>query len=180
MKVLLVRGWAAWAAWAAALWIVLATGCGGVGIGGTGTGAAFPAFAASPAPVCGSDFADRLDCPTPSGVQGPAPAGTPVVRFVDATGTLVLEVDGNDVHLDASCLHLHFDGSYGTRSGAAPAFFGVSMVDSVESLAALAVQKADPSGLSIELRDADGQVVIGSTTLQRAAATLPMPQPCGG
>jgi len=177
MRALLGRGRLAWAA---ALWIALATGCGGVGIGGTGTGAAFPAFEASPAPVCGSDFADRLDCPVPGGVQGPAPAGTPVVRFVDAAGALVLEFDGNDVHLDASCLHLHFDGSYGTRSGAAPAFFGVYVIDGAENLAALALQKADPSGVSIELRDIGGQVIIGSTTLQRAAVALPPPQPCGG
>ena len=177
MRVLLVRGWPAWVA---ALWLALATGCGGVGIGGTGTGAAFPAFEASPAPVCGSDFADRLDCPAPSGVQGPAPVGTPVVRFVDAAGVLVLEFDGNDVRLDASCLRLHFDGSYGTRGAAAPAFFGVSVIDNAETLAALALQKADPSGLSIELRDIGGQVIIGSTTLQRAPATLPTPQPCGG
>lgn len=178
MRVLLGRGW--WPAWAAALWIVLATSCGGVGIGGTGTGAALPAFEASPAPVCGSDFADRLDCPTPSGVQGPAPVGTRVVRFVDAAGVLVLEIEGNDVRFDASCLRLHFDGSYGTRSGAAPAFFGAYVIDGSESLAALAVQKADSSGLAIELRDIGGQVIIGSTTLQRVAATLPTPQPCGG
>lgn len=178
MSGLLGRGWGAWAA---ALWIAIAAGCGGVGIGGTGTGAAaLPAFEASPAPVCGSDFADRLDCPAPNGVQGPSPTGTPVVRFVDASGVLVLEIDGNDVRLDVSCLHLHFDGSYGTRSAAAPAFFGVYVIDGAESLAALAVQKADPSGLSIELRDIGGQLIIGSTTLQRAGATLPTPQPCGG
>jgi hypothetical protein len=171
----------AWPVWAAALWIALEAGCGGVGIGGTGTGAAaFPAFEASPAPVCGSDFADRLDCPAPNGVQGPSPAGTPVVRFVDAAGVLVLEIDGNDVHLDASCLRLQFDGSYGTRSAAAAAFFGVYVIDGTESPAALTVQKADPSGLSIELRDIGGQVIIGPTTLQRVGATLPAPQPCGG
>jgi len=178
MSVLLGRRWPAWVA---ALWIAFAPGCGGVGIGGTGTGAAaFVAFEASPAPVCGGDFADRLDCPAPNGVQGPSPAGTPVIRFVDASGVLVLEIDGNDVHLDAACLRLQFDGSYGTRSAAAAAFFGVYVIDGTESLAALAVQKADPSGVSIELRDVGGQVIIGSTTLQRAAATLPTPQPCGG
>jgi len=178
MSVLLGR-W--WPAWAAALWIMLAPGCGGAGIGGTGTGAAaFPAFLASPAPVCGSDFAERLDCAAPSGAQSPAPAGTPGVRFVDAAGNLVLEFDGNDVRLDASCLQLRFAGTYGARSGAAPAFFGIYAIDGAETLAALSVQKADPSGLSIELRDIGGQVIIGSTTLQRAAATLPTPQPCGG
>ena len=177
MRVLLGRGWPAWVA---ALWIALAAGCGGVGIGGTGTGAAaFPAFLASPALVCGSDFANRLDCPAPTGAQGPSSAGTPAVRFVDATGNLVLEFDGNDVRLDAPCLHLQFDGSYGTRNGAAPAFFGVYVIDGVENLAALALQKADPGGLSIELRDIGGRVIIASTTLQRAAL-LPTPQPCGG
>ena len=168
-----------WPAWAAALWIALAAGCGGVGIGGTGTGAALPAFEATPASVCGSEFADRLDCPAPTGVQGPAPAGTPIVRFVDATGALVLEIAGNDARLDASCLRLHFEGSYGTRPAGAAAFFGVYEIDGAESLASLVVQKADPSGLTIELRDFGSQVIIGSVTLQRASGALPTPGPCG-
>jgi len=167
-----------WPAWVAALWIALAAGCGGVGIGGTGTGSALPAFEAIPASVCGSEFAERLDCPAPTGAQGPAAAGTPIVRFADATGALVLEIEGNDARLDASCLRLHFDGSYGTRSAAAPAFFGVYEVDGVENLASLAVQGADPSGLTIELRDFGGQVIVGAATLQRTSGTPP-PAPCG-
>ena len=168
--------------WAAVLSIALASGC-GVGIGGTGTGAAvFPAFQASPAAVCAGDFADRLDCPAPTGAQAPLPAGTSSVRFVDAAGQLVLEVDGNDARLDASCLQLHFDGSYGTRADGATAFFGTHVIDGndAETLSSLIVRKADPSGLSIELRDIGDQVVIASVTLQRAGATLPTPGPCGG
>lgn len=170
------------AAWTAALCVViaaaLATGC-GVGIGGTGTGAV-AVFQASPASVCGSDFADQLDCPATTGVQTPSPAGTPIVRFVDATGLLVLEIEGNDARLDGACQKLHFDGLYGTRSAGAPGFFGVYTVESVaaESFAVLIVAKAGGGGLTIELRDVSGQVIIGSVTLQRAGATLPAPGPC--
>ncbi len=168
--------WAA--ALGAAIAIAQAAGC-GVGLGGTGTGAA-AVFQASPASVCGSDFAGQLDCPAPTGAQTPSPAGTPIVRFVDASGLLVLEIEGNDARLDGACQKLHFDGSYGTRSAAAPGFFGVYTVEGIaaEGFAALSVAEAGAGGLTIELRDAAGQVLIGLATLQRASGTLPAPGPC--
>jgi hypothetical protein len=47
-----------------------------------------------------------------------------------------------------------------------------------ESFAALTVAKANAGGVTIELRDVSGQVIIGSATLQRAGAALPAPGPC--
>ena len=58
-------------AWLACAWMLgalLVAGC-GPGVGGTGTGdAAFAAFGASAAPVCGGTVAAALSCPS-------APAG---------------------------------------------------------------------------------------------------------
>lgn len=176
-------GWLAGAV--AAIGIALAAGGCGPGIGGTGTGAsaaALVAFQASPASVCSSSFADRLDC-TPPGTTNPAPAaGTSVVRFVDASRNLVLEINGNDARLAAGCERLSFDGTFATRAGAAlPAFVGSYRPDggSFDVFAVLTVQRADPTGLTIELSDIDGKRIVAVTTVQRIGAALPPPPgPC--
>lgn len=162
---------------------LVATGC-GPGIGGTGTGAtagALVAFRATPSPVCSSAFADRLEC-APPGTMNPTPAaGTASVRFVDATGNVVLELAGNDARLDAACQQLRFDGTFGSSAGSgAPAFFGVvaSQASGAEVFASLSVQRAEPSGLTIDLRDVDGRVVVAPTTLERAPAVTAPPAPC--
>lgn len=160
--------------------VSIVVGC-GPGIGGTGTGsAALVAFQASPSPVCDSTFADRLDCPgAPTGPA--AAAGTAAVRFADASSNLVLEIDGNDARLAAGCQRLHFVGTFAIRAGAvAPAFVGSYRPDgsSDEVLAVLTVQRVDPAGLTIELRDIDGRLIVPTATLLPIGGALPAPGSC--
>jgi len=125
-------------------------GC-GPGLGGTGTGAAaFAAFGASAAPVCGGVVAGALACP--SAPAGPPPSGTLPVQFADVAGQVVLEVNGNFAQLDDSCLKLHFSGEFGTAAGGAQ--------------------------LTTELHDVQGLAVVGPVLLRRVTVPLPAPNPC--
>jgi len=161
--------------------MLLCAGC-GPGVGGTGTGAAaFVAFEASAASVCAGAFAAELACPPPPGAAGPVAAGTQPVRFVDAAGQITFEVDGNTATLDAVCLRLRFSGEFGIGAGNLQGFFGSYQLDGtgVDVLAALSAAVASGGGaLAIELRDAEGRVVIGPVLLQRATAAPPAPSPC--
>lgn len=159
---------------------LLLAGC-GPGVGGTGTGdAAFAAFGASAAPVCGGSVAAELSCPSAPAVPVP-PGGTLPVQFVDAAGQVVLELNGNLAQLDASCLHLHFNGEFGTGTGGLQGFFGSYEIDGngVDVLAALStVPLVGGGALTIELRDVDAAAVVGPVLLRRAIGPLPAPGAC--
>ena len=154
-------------------------GC-GPGLGGTGTGAAaFAAFGASAAPVCGGVVAGALACP--SAPAGPPPSGTLPVQFADVAGQVVLEVNGNFAQLDDSCLKLHFSGEFGTAAGGAQGFFGGYEIDNngLDVIAALSVVPASGGGaLTTELHDVQGLAVVGPVLLRRVTVPLPAPNPC--
>jgi hypothetical protein len=153
-------------------------GC-GPGLGGTGTGAAaFDAFGASPAPVCGGAVAGALSC---SSAPAGQPSGTLPVWFSDAAGQVVLELNGNLARLDASCLKLSFSGEFGTTAGGAQGFFGSYEVDS-DGHDVLAVLSTVPTGgggaLTVELQDVDARVAVGPVLLRRSTVPLLAPNPC--
>jgi len=100
------------------------------------------------------------------------------VQFVDASGRVTLDLDGNAATLLSSCLKLRFDGEFG-RAAAGDAFFGTVHVDasSADALAALTVAPA-PGGLTIELNGADGSAELGPVVLHRATTPVAAPGSC--
>jgi hypothetical protein len=156
-------------------------GC-GPGVGGTGTGgAALTAFGATAASVCSSAVALELGCaqaPAPSSGVGSS-AGTLPVQLVDAAGRVTLDVSGNSATLASSCLQLRFDGDFG-RGAAGEGFFGSFRVagGTVDVIASLAAAPAPGGGLTVELRDLDGNVVLAPVVLHRATVRLPSPNAC--
>lgn len=163
----------------AASLVLMTAGC-GPGVGGTGTGEGLTAFQATAAPVCDSAFADSLAC-GPAVPTAPAD-GTRAVSYVDATGQLVLRIDGNRASFGALCLRLQFSGDFGLAPGNAAGFFGTYQLDAsaAQSFAGLLVQRADSGGgdLRIELRDIDGRTLVAPVILQAAPTPLPTPAPC--
>lgn len=166
----------------ASVWMLgtlLFAGC-GPGVGGTGTGdAAFAAFGASSASVCGGVVAAVLSCSSAPAVPPPA-TGTLPVQFADAAGQVVLELDGNLARLDDSCLKLHFSGEFGTAAGGAQGFFGSYEIDGngLDVLAALSAAPAAAGALTIGLKDVEGQAVVGPMLLQRVTGPALVPAPC--
>lgn len=173
----------AWFAGASIAAVLVLVGC-GPGVGGTGTGSgALTAFGATAASVCGSAFALELGC-----AQAPAPApssgtgssqGTMPVQFVDASGRVTLDLDGNAATLMSSCLKLRFDGEFG-HAAAGDAFFGTVHVEAAgaDALASLSAAPATGGGLTIELRDADGKTLLGPVVVRRAAIPVSAPSGC--
>jgi hypothetical protein len=159
---------------------LLLAGC-GPGVGGTGTGAAaFAAFGASAAPVCGGAVAAVLACPSAPAVSAPPGAGTSPVQFADAAAQIVLELNGNVARLDDSCLKLHFSGEFGTVAGGAQGFFGSFEIDAdgIDQLAALSTVPAAGGALTVELKRVDGSAAVGPVLLQRLSVPLAGPSPC--
>jgi hypothetical protein len=132
--------------------------------------------------VCGSAFALELGCaqapaPAPSGAIG-SPMGTLPVQFVDASGRVTLDLDGNAATLLSSCLKLRFDGDFG-HAASGDAFFGTVHFEASngEALASLIAAPAAGGGLTVELRDVDGKTLLGP---RRAAARgRPVSAPSG-
>ena len=158
-------------------------GC-GPGVGGTGTGSgALTAFGATAASVCGSAFALELGCaqapaPAPSSGMGSS-AGTAPLQFVDASGRVTLDLDGNAATLASSCLELRFDGEFG-HAATGDAFFGTVHVDmsTADTLASLIAAPAPGGGLTIELHDTGGNTLLGPVALHRATVPAPAPSGC--
>jgi hypothetical protein len=175
--------WKAWLVSAAIAASLSLAGC-GPGVGGTGTGgAALTAFGATAASVCGSAFALELGCaqapaPAPSGAIGSS-MGTLPVQFVDASGRITLDLDGNAATLLSSCLKLRFDGDF-SHAASGDAFFGTVHVDASngDALASLIAAPASGGGLTVELRDVDGKMLLGPVVLQRAVVPVPAPSGC--
>ena len=178
-----MKTWNTWLASALVAAMLSLAGC-GPGVGGTGTGSgALTAFGATAASVCGSTFAVQLGCaqapaPAPSSGMGSS-AGTVPVQFVDATGRVTLDLDGNAATLMSSCLRLRFDGEFG-RNATGEAFFGTVRLDAggVDALASLTAAPAPAGGLTIELRDADGMTVLGPVVVRRALIPVSTPSGC--
>ena len=172
-----------WRAALAGAWLLgalMLAGC-GPGVGGTGTGAAaFAAFGASAAPVCGGTIAAVLQCPSAPAVSAPPGAGTSSVQFADAAGQIVLELSGNVARLDDSCLKLHFSGEFGTVASGGQGFFGSYQIDAdgIDRLAALSTLPATGGALTIELKGVDGSATVGPVLLERLSVPLVAPSPC--
>ncbi|MEO8923270.1 MAG: hypothetical protein ABI330_10685, partial [Caldimonas sp.] len=79
-----------------------------------------------------------------------------------------------------SCLKLHFSGEFGTAAGGAPGFFGNYELDNngLDALAALSAVPAAGGALTIELKNVQGQAIVGPVLLRRAAVPLLAPNPC--
>jgi hypothetical protein len=173
--------WKAWLVSAAIVASLSLAGC-GPGVGGTGTGgAALTAFGATAASVCGSAFALELGCaqapaPAPSGAIGSS-MGTLPVQFVDASGRVTLDLNGNAATLLSSCLKLRFDGDFG-HAPSGDAFFGTVHVEAGDALASLIASPASGGGLTVELRDVDGKTLLGPVVLQRAVIPVSAPSGC--
>lgn len=165
------------------------TAC-GPGVGGTGTGESplpgLAAFGATSQPVCGAGFAAALNCPVGT-TANPTPAadGTASVRFIDAGqgASLVVEISGNAVRLDALCQGLHFSGDWGSTASSGSRFYGSYLLDGSlqrvnASFAVQAVPGSTTGELTATLRDADGRLVLGPLTLRPAPLPLPSPGKC--
>ena len=156
-------------------------GC-GPGVGGTGTGDSEPLlqfFSATATSVCGAPFATSLSCAgadaNPGSNPQPAAQGTAVTRFVDQANAanITVTIEANSIVLDARCLGIHFSGDWGIAAASDARFFGSYARDPTAqrtpgSLSVQATSKADQ--LSLTLRDADGRILLGPTTLQRVVA----------
>ena len=154
----------------------------GPGLGGTGTGDSEPLlqfFNATATSVCGAPFSTSLSCAgadaAPGSMPQPAAQGTAVTRFVDQpnAANITVTIEANSIVLDARCLGIHFAGDWGITAASDARFFGNYARDSAAvrtpgSLSVQATSKADQ--LSLTLRDADGRVLLGPTTLQRVVA----------
>ena len=164
------------------LWLAgCLAGC-GPGVGGTGTGDSAPLlqfFNAAIASVCSAPFAASLSCAGSIAVPGatpqPADQGTLVTRFVDQpnAANITVTIEANSIVLDARCLGIHFSGDWGIAAASDARFFGSYARDPTAqrtpgSLSVQATSKADQ--LSLTLRDADGRILLGPTTLQRVVA----------
>ena len=177
------KTWNTWLGSAATAALLSLAAC-GPGVGGTGTGgAALTAFGATAASVCGSAFALELGCaqapaPAPSGAIG-SPMGTLPLQFVDASGRVTLDLDGNAATLLSSCLKLRFDGDFG-HAASGEAFFGTVRFEASngDALASLVAAPAAGGGLTVELRDVGGKTLLGPVVLRRAVIPVSAPSGC--
>jgi hypothetical protein len=172
------KPWTTWIGSASIVALFSLAGC-GPGVGGTGTGAALTAFGASAAPVCSSAIAVELDCaqaPAASGMG--VNSGTLPIQFVDVAGQVTLDVNGNIGTLKSSCLRLQFGGEFG-NDATGDGFFGSYQIDAsgTDVLATVSTSPAT-GGLTVELRDLSGQVVVAPLLLHRAPVPLPAQGPC--
>jgi hypothetical protein len=162
----------AWLALALVL-AALAGGC-GPGVGGTGTGqgeGSLPYFGASAASVCSGELSALLDCPADT--SSPAAAlGTGEVFFTDREGTPTVSVrlQGNTVVVTAACAQWRFRGDWGLVGDQAARFFGTARDSSDAPQPAVLRVRPQGGGLSLELLDAQGHVLLGPIVVTRAAA----------
>ena len=161
--------------------LALLAGC-GPGVGGTGTGeSGLAAYGASAAPVCTSDFADLLACPS-------GPAAQPVTAIVYAAdvaegGTAsrhLARFEGASVELELRCERLRFSGTWGTAPGLGTRYYGELRDDAPGAparAASLVVERDAGEGLRLILLGDDGSIRAGPLVLTRVAAPTP-PAPC--
>jgi len=161
-----------------ALLAALVIGC-GPSTGGTGTGAAVVGlqyFQATPQAVCGATVSAAVGCNATS-----PNADRPPVYFASADASVVATIDDNDIVVDARCARLVFEGTWATSAARGTRFYGAILVGTpVTDLApaTAATQTAgDGTGLTLTLRDATDQLLLGPVALARVDA-LPSPPGC--
>lgn len=160
-----------WAGWLAAAMLALLAAC-GPGVGGSGTGedqTPAPPLGASLAPLCASELAPLLQCP--SGTTAPGAGGTDAVAFSGRIGgqDVALAVQGNQADLRVGCVLLRFRGQWGQVSGQAPRFYGYTDPDGQPAVATLELRPVG-NGLELTLRDASGGVIFGPQAVARGEA----------
>ncbi len=154
----------------------------GPGTGGTGTGrdADYLALAgASAAPVCASAWAQQsLACVSTGG----AGAGTAALQFSSGgpQPDYVLRFEGNAMQLLGGCPRLSFDGDWGLLPSGVSQFFGGYLQPSMvsEAAATLTVSAAEAGQLRVELRAADGRLLLGPLLVSRVSGAELQPKPC--
>jgi hypothetical protein len=150
---------------------MLISGC-GPGVIGTGTGqsATLEDFGATPAPLCESDLAPQLRCPSP---------GTQVTWFADSAtaARTSVRIEGNRAQLDASCANFQFSGEWGKVGGQGGRFFG-NAITATGSVPAVLVVTPTGSGLLVQLQTAQGAVLMGPLLLVSVPGQ-PAPAVCG-
>ncbi len=132
----------------------------GPGVGGSGTGAAeepLLQFGATAIAVCGNPLA-----PQPAAcVTGQA---TPYADSATQPRVTAQLLDGH-IELQAPCAGLKFSGDWAAVGSQSPRFYGSVTSASGTSLASLISAPAGEQGLRVELRDAQGALLLGPLTL---------------
>jgi len=152
----------------------------GPGVGGIGIGAEPPSlasFGAVAASVCSSDLAPRLNCGQAGAVTG-APAspnldaGTGPLVLSDATGRILVQLDGNQIELQAPCQNLVFRGVWGQIPGQAARYYGA--VEAATSIG-LGTVELETSGTNIGARvlDEEGRLLAGPFALTPSQGAVP-------
>jgi len=172
------------------LWLsaLLLGGC-GPGVGGTGTGDTIDGlnvFGASAVPVCVSDLAVVLACPSATaGGGGGAVALTPGTAPVYLADTIdgqrvAVSVQGNAIEVNAPCARVQFRGQWGAIAGQAARFYGSTGQDASTTATTPATLQAvvRGNGLELTLIDTQGRVLLGPVlvTVRPAPAA---PGACG-
>jgi hypothetical protein len=159
--------------------LLLLAAC-GPGTGGTGVAPGYlEAAGADAAPVCAATWADELRCPAPQ--DGLAPQlfpGTTRVQFASAMvdAEFVASIEGNRIEWHAACPRQDFVGDWGVLASGEQSFFGgwvgPNQVDAVAArMNAAPVGGAEPAALLLELRGADGGLLLGPMPLTRVTGT---------
>ena len=156
----------------AGVWSLWLAAC-GPGVGGTGTGEgqiALASFGATSQALCSGELAPVLACLTGASLATPA-QGTAPLHFADTLdGRQVrVRIEGNEIEFQASCVRVHFRGTWGAQAGQAARFFGSVAPDTAPSPATLQAQTSG-TGLQLTLRDAQGGLLLGPLLVMPAPA----------
>ncbi len=186
---------ARWCAFAFS-WAVL-VGC-GPGTGGTGTGSTASSleyFGATPADVCTSDSASALKCPPPPSSNAGAADGIALPTGT-TNGSLGIffstYVDGLDINLFITesrailrdrCKRLVFEGDWGVVPVKDARFFGSYTLGENTpprpgSMTMVRGGQMGTSSLSVVIRDANGEVVLGPVLLGATLVVTNNPAAC--
>jgi hypothetical protein len=163
-------------------------GTGGTGIGGELSSIHLGPFSAQPASVCGTPFAQVLDCTAP--VNGAASGGDPTLQgtvltnFSDAAkgGDISVAIEANSIQLESPCKQIRFEGDWGIAALNDARFFGrfTTAQSATPAPGTLSVEAMGVSGasLAVTVRQADGRIVLGPVVLERVPAQVAQPAVC--
>lgn len=163
-----------WLALVALSLVLSLQGC-GPGVGGSGTGQGLDGFGATAAPVCSSDIASLLACPSGTGAPpGVSDAGSGTVFMADTIDgrRVAVTVQGNTLEVLAPCVGIRFQGQWGVVAGQAARFYGFNGEGAAAQLAQVRASVVG-GGLQLTVQDAQGQTLLGPVlvTVRPAAAT---------
>lgn len=166
--------------WLWGLWLALILTACGPGVGGTGIGAEPPSlasFGAAAASVCSSDLAPRLNCGQAGAVTG-APtspnldAGTGPLVLSDATGRVIVQLEGNQIELQAPCQNLVFRGVWGQIPGQAARYYGA--IEAGTSIGLGTVEfEASGTNIAVRVLDDEGRLAAGPFVLTPSQSAVP-------